>query len=229
MAQYFERRAAARINYKSPIRVENLKGIIYNARIVNYSNTGLYIETDWMLKPGTEIYIEMEKSPYSPSNFDLSERRQSLILWQTKLKDSFYGYGYGIKYIPNVDEKPLQIRVLKETEITEENRQYPRRHLSRSVFFVSKNNYFEGLINNLSKNGMFIETRDDFSVGQTVRLVIPGTKIDHGTMLKGEIKHLNRKGIGVQFKKILKIKINRSSNLKKSNGRQIQKRVPKVN
>ena len=81
--------------------------------------------------------------------------------------------------------------------------------MSRSVFFAANNNYFEGLINNLSKNGIFIETRDQFTVGQTVRLVIPGTKIDNGTMLKGEIKHLNQKGIGVQFKKILKIKTNR--------------------
>ena len=210
MAQHFERRSATRANYKSPIRVEDLKGIIYNARIVNSSINGLYIETDWMLKPGTEIYIEMEKSPHAPSNFDLTERRQSLILWQTKLKDSFYGYGYGIKYIPDLDEKPLQISVLKETEIPEENRQHPRRRFSRSVFFTSKNHYFEGLINNLSKNGMFIETRDNFAVGQIVRLVIPGTKIDNGTMLKGEIKHLNRKGIGVQFKKILKIKTNKS-------------------
>jgi Tfp pilus assembly protein PilZ len=215
MAQYFERRSAARTNYKSPIRIEDLKGIIYNARIVNYSNNGLYIETDWMLLPGTEIFIEMEKSPYSPSNFDLSERRQSLILWQTELNDSFYGYGYGIKYIPDIDEKPIQIKVLKETDISEENRQYPRRPLSRSVFFASKNNYFEGLINNLSKNGMFIETKDNFSIGQNVRLVIPGTKIDHGTMLKGEIKHINRKGIGVQFKKILKVKTRRSLNKKK--------------
>ena len=59
---------------------------------------------------------------------------------------------------------------------------------------------------------MFIITRDDFSIGQMVRLVIPGTKIDNGTMLKGEIKHSNGKGIGVQFKKILKIETNNSSN-----------------
>jgi hypothetical protein len=68
---------------------------------------------------------------------------------------------------------------------------------------------------------MFIETRDIFNEGQSVRLVIPGTKIDNGTMLKGEIKHLNHKGIGVQFKRILKSKvkkklqtINHSSHIK---------------
>ena len=214
MAQHFERRSATRIHYKLPIRVEDSKGIIYNARIVNYSNNGLYIETDWMLKPGAEIYIDMEKSPYSPSNYELSERRQSLILWQTTLKDSFYGYGYGVKYLPDLDEMPTQITVVKEDESDKDNRHYPRKHFYRSVLFASNNHYFEGSINNLSKNGMFIETGDKFAVEQTIRLVIPGTNIDNGTMIVSEIKHLNRKGIGVQFRKILKIKTNRSSNRK---------------
>ena len=214
MAQHFERRSATRIHYKLPIRVEDSKGIIYNARIVNYSNNGLYIETDWMLKPGAEIYIEMEKSPYSPSNFELSERRHSLILWQTTLKDSFYGYGYGVKYLPDLDEMPTQITVVKEDVSAKDNRHYPRKHFYRSVLFASNNHYFEGSINNLSKNGMFIETGDNFAVGQAIRLVIPGTNIDSGTMIVGEIKHLNRKGIGVQFRKILKIKTNRPSNRK---------------
>jgi len=206
MARNSERRSDIRTNYKSPARVEDSKGIIYKARIVNYSDDGLYIETDWLLKPGTEIYIEMTKSPYSPSNFDLSERRQSLILWHTKLKGTFYGYGYGVKYIPDLDEIPTQITTLKKAEITEENRKHPRKHLYRSVLLSSKNHYFEGFINNLSKNGMFIETKDNFAVGQVVRIVIPGTKIDNGTMLKSEVKHLGRKGIGVQFKSLLKIK-----------------------
>ncbi len=214
MAQYFERRSATRINYKSPIRVEDLKGIIYTARIVNYSNEGLYIETDWLLKPGAEIFIEMANSPYSHSNFDLSERRQSLILWQTKLNNSFFSYGYGIKYLPDLDEMPTQITVVKEDESSKENRHYPRKYFYRSIFFASKNNYFEGSINNLSKNGIFIETGDNFAVGQTVRLIIPGTKIDNGTMLQGEIRHLNRKGIGVQFRKILKTRTNTSPNKK---------------
>jgi hypothetical protein len=40
-----------------------------------------------------------------------------------------------------------------------------------------------------------------------IRLVIPGTKIDNGTMLRGEIRHRNKKGIGVQFKQLLKAKL----------------------
>ena len=221
MARNSERRSDIRTNYKSPARVEDSKGIIYKARIVNYSDDGLYIETDWPLKAGTEIYIEMEKSPYASSTFDFLDRRQSVILWQTVLKDSFYSYGYGIKYIHDFEEKTPQISVLNETKNAAEMRQFPRKHFSNSVYFTSQNDYFEGLIHNISKNGMFIETKDNFNEGQTLRLVIPGTKIDNGTMLKGEIKHLNRKGIGVQFKKILKQIKNKSSHIKQKRNKKL--------
>lgn len=210
MTRYSERRSDIRTNYKSPATVEDSKGIIYRARIVNYSNNGLYIETDWPFQAGSEIYIEMEKSPYASSTLDFLDRRQSVILWYTKLKDSFYSYGYGIKFIHDLEEKTSQIRVLNQTTKSEEMRRYPRKHFSNSVFFTSQNRYFEGLIHNISKNGMFIETTDNFDEGQIVRLVIPGTKIDNGTMLKGEIKHLNHKGIGVQFIRILKTQIERN-------------------
>ena len=215
MTRDSERRADIRSSYKSPATIEDSKGIIYKARIVNYSENGLYIETDWPLQAGSEVYIEMEKSPYTSSNFDLLDRRQSVILWQTVLKDSFYTYGYGIKYINDFEETPPQIRVLNETKKDAEMRRFPRKHFSNSVYFTSQNNYFEGLIQNISKNGMFIETEEHFAEGQILRLVIPGTKIDNGTMLKGEIKHLNRKGIGVQFKKILKQIKNKSSHSKR--------------
>ena len=204
MARFFEKRSDNRTDFKSPITVEDSKGIIYKARMVNYSANGLYIETDWLLRPGTEIYIEMEKSPYSSDTFDLSARYRSVILWHARLENSFYSYGYGVRYSSEADLQTPQIKVLQETQISEDLRRYPRKHFSNSVFFTSQNGYFEGLIDNISRNGIFIETQDDFTVGQMVRLVIPGTKIDNGTMLKGEIRHRNKKGIGIQFKKLLK-------------------------
>jgi Tfp pilus assembly protein PilZ len=204
MARFFEKRSDNRTDFKSPITVEDSKGIIYKARMVNYSANGLYIETDWLLRPGTEIYIEMEKSPYSSDTFDLSARYRSVILWHARLENSFYSYGYGVRYASEANLQTPQIKVLQETQISEDLRRYPRKHLSNSVFFTSQNGYFEGLIDNISKNGIFIETQGDFSVGQMVRLVIPGTKIDNGTMLKGEIRHRNKKGIGIQFKKLFK-------------------------
>lgn len=204
MTQFHERRSDNRTDFKSPITIEDSKGIIYKARMVNYSTNGLYIETDWLLQPGTEIYIEMEKSPYTSATFDLSERYRSVILWHARLENAFYSYGYGIRNAPEADWHAPQIKVLQETKIREDLRRYPRRHFSNSVFFTSRNDYFEGLSDNISKNGIFIKTQGDFTDGQMVRLVIPGTKIDNGTMLKGEIRHRNKKGIGIQFKQLLK-------------------------
>lgn len=206
MTQFHEKRSDNRTDFKSPITVEDSKGIIYKARMVNYSGSGLYIETDWLLRPGTEIYIEMEKSPYTTETFYLPERYRSVILWHARLENSFYSYGYGVRYAPDVNSQIPEIKVLQETNISKDLRKYPRRHFSNSAFFTSQNEYFEGLIDNISKNGIFIETKDDFTVGQMVRLVIPGTKIDNGTMLKGEIRHRNKKGIGIQFKQLLKAK-----------------------
>ena len=207
MARFFEKRSSNRTDFKSPIMVEDTKGIIYKARMVNYSAGGLYLETNWLLRPGTEIYVEMDKSPYTSDNFDLPQRYRSVILWHARLDNAFYGYGYGVRYAPDVDAQIPKIKVLQETKINEDLRRYQRRHFSNTVFFTSRNAYFEGLINNISKNGIFIETPDDFIVGQMIRLVIPGTKIDNGTMLRGEIRHRNTKGIGVQFKQLLNAKL----------------------
>ena len=207
MTQFYEKRSDGRTDFKSPIMVEDSKGIIYKARMVNYSGNGLYIETDWLLQPGTEIYIEMEQSPYASDSFDLPERYRAVILWHARLENAFYSYGYGVRYTPEVEMQIPQIKILQETKISEDLRRYPRKHFSNSVFFTSRNGYFEGLIGNISKNGVFIKTQDDFTVGQVVRIVIPGTKIDNGTMLKGEIRHRSKKGIGIQFKQLLKAKL----------------------
>lgn len=204
MSGFREKRSDRRHDFKLPVTVEDLKGIIYKARMVNYSKNGLYLETDWLLQPGAEIYIEMEKSLNASDSFGLPERYRSRILWRTKLGNAFYSYGYGVQHTPDADMQVPKIRVLQETKISADLRKYPRKHFSRSVFFTSQNGYFEGLINNISKNGIFIDIPNNFAIGQMIRLVIPGTKIDNGTMLKGEIRHCNSRGIGIQFKQILK-------------------------
>jgi Tfp pilus assembly protein PilZ len=206
MVQYYEKRADVRNIYKSPITVEDLKaGKAYRARMVNYSRNGLYFETDWHLKSGAEIHIVVENSPKVPSSFDLKERYRAEIMWQTKLEDSLCNYGYGVKYISDSDIENLQRGGLKDTKNNnEELRRHPRRSYPKTVFFTSQNQYYEGLTHNISKGGIFIETKNKFSVGQIIKLVIPGTKIDKNVMLKGEIIHVNQRGVGVKFKSLLK-------------------------
>lgn len=206
MVQYYEKRADVRNIHKSPITVEDLKaGKTYRARMVNYCRNGLYFETDWHLKSGAEICILMENSPKVSSSPSLKDRYRAEIMWHTKLGDSLYTYGYGVKYISDSDKKNLQRGELKDTKNdNKELRRHPRRSYPKTVFFMSQSQYYEGLANNISKGGIFIETKDKFSVGQIIKLVIPGTKIDKNVMLKGEIKHVNQTGVGVKFKSLLK-------------------------
>jgi Tfp pilus assembly protein PilZ len=206
MVQYYEKRADVRNIHKSPITVEDLKaGKTYRARMVNYCRNGLYFETDWHLKSGAEICILMENSPKVSSSPSLKDRYRAEIMWHTKLGDSLYTYGYGVKYISDSDKKNLQRGELKDTKNdNKELRRHPRRSYPKTVFFMSQSQYYEGLANNISKGGIFIETKDKFSVGQIIKLVIPGTKIDKNVMLKGEIIHVNQRGVGVKFKSLLK-------------------------
>jgi len=119
-------------------------------------------------------------------------------------EDSLCNHGYGVKYISGSDKENLQSSGLKDTKNTSEDlRRHPRRSYQKAVLFTSQNEYYEGLTNNISNGGVFIETSDTFSVGQIIKLVIPGTKIDKGVMLKGEVVHVKPKGVGVKFKSLL--------------------------
>ncbi|MBW2411583.1 MAG: PilZ domain-containing protein, partial [Deltaproteobacteria bacterium] len=62
------------------------------------------------------------------------------------------------------------------------------------------------LIKNISRRGVFVETKGIFNAGQIIKLVIPGTSIDNGVMLKGEVIRCSATGIGVEFKSLLRKK-----------------------
>ncbi len=83
-------------------------------------------------------------------------------------------------------------------------RKFPRRILTRAVLFTAQNRYFAATTTNISKGGVFIETRDKFKKGQTITLVIAHTKITKGVMLKGIVVHLRRQGFGLKFLSLLK-------------------------
>jgi Tfp pilus assembly protein PilZ len=83
-------------------------------------------------------------------------------------------------------------------------RKFPRRISTKAVLFTAQNRYFAATTNNISKGGVFIETRNKFKKGQTITLVIARTKITKGVMLKGRVVHLRRHGFGLKFLSLLK-------------------------
>jgi len=81
-------------------------------------------------------------------------------------------------------------------------RKYPRKPYFKSVFFNCGDLLCAGMIKNISRGGVFIETADQFFFGQSIELIIPKTRIDRGKRIRGWIVHLSQSGIGVTFKRI---------------------------
>lgn len=81
-------------------------------------------------------------------------------------------------------------------------RKYPRKSCFKSVFFNCGDNKYAGMIKNISRGGVFIETADKFFFGQSIELVIPNTQTNRGKPIPGWIVHLSGSGIGVTFRRL---------------------------
>jgi len=202
MDSQFDKRNQERLVHKTPVEIESLQsGVIGNARMVNYSDDGLYFEANELFQPGTEVFIGIENSPHAGSV--TYECYQAKIRWGKRLKNSPYAYGYGAKYVHNPIEQNLSSTELEDTE---DLRSHPRKVYLKPATFRFEDKSYQGFIKDISSTGCFIKHRDFFEVGQFFYLIIPGTKIDEHKMLKVEVVRLSPDGIGVKFKGISKKK-----------------------
>jgi len=91
---FSEDRDAKRFDHFSPLHVNDLKsGEIYEARMSNYSDSGIYFESDGFFQKGINIYISMQNSPYAQT-FGVLEFLYGQVMWRKYLKRSFLKYGY---------------------------------------------------------------------------------------------------------------------------------------
>jgi hypothetical protein len=102
-----------------------------------------------------------------------------------------------------MDNSAKQIVQNSAFKANRDPRKYPRRRYVKSVFFKCHQHHHKGVISNISRNGVFIETKNKFFFGQTIELLIPNIKIDKRVKLKGWIVRLSQNGVGVTFKRIL--------------------------
>lgn len=204
--RYAEKRAEPRTLCKLPATIEELKdSFLYRARLINYSKNGMFLETDVVLDSKSEIVIGLEDSPYTPSvsSSDAPVCYRARVKWHKNIHGSIFNLGYGVQIIFDEENKRSP---LKDFQGKKDLREHPRRAYAQPVFFTSENQFYKGRTSNISRRGVFIETQGDIKVGQIIKLVIPGTKIDNGVMLKGEVVHCSQTGIGVKFKTLLRKK-----------------------
>ena len=106
MVHYPEKRFYPRNPCKLPATIEEVEdNFLYRARLVNYSNTGIFVETDVVLESGTEIVVGIEDSlfpfqPFAgkPEGIDASECYRARVIWQKGIEDSIFNYGYIITF-----------------------------------------------------------------------------------------------------------------------------------
>jgi len=92
-----ELRESPRFQFTSAVMFENyLSGDYHAGRMTNYSRTGMCFETDRTPSVGTEIFIGIDKSPYS-SAYDVFRAK---VVWhqELSLEKSSYPYAVGVKY-----------------------------------------------------------------------------------------------------------------------------------
>jgi Tfp pilus assembly protein PilZ len=96
-------------------------------------------------------------------------------------------------------EQKEQLLVVLEDWHYGHKRGHPRKTCSLNVDYAAGDRAFKGEIKNVSVNGLFIETSEQFSPGQKITLTF--SLPNHTKPLKttGEVVWNGTKGVGVQF------------------------------
>ena len=99
-----ENRAKTRFTHESKVTLESNKiGFQRGARMYNFSDFGIYFESDYKLQPESEIFVGISDSPFAAEP-DIYERYRGIVKWRKTLKQSSYYYGYGTELIEEASE-----------------------------------------------------------------------------------------------------------------------------
>lgn len=109
----------------------------------------------------------------------------------------------------SIAKKQAQTNLVEQEEVNtgsiknkRDPRRYPRKPFQKPVFFNFEDQKYKGVIKNVSRGGVFIETRAKFLFGQTIELVIPNSHIPKAKRVRAWMVHSSRRGIGVTFKRM---------------------------
>ena len=189
-----ENRNKTRFPHESKVTLESTEiGFRRDARMFNFSDVGIYFESDYRLQPDTEIFVGISDSPFAPKP-DVYERYRAIVRWRKKLKRSSYYYGYGVELIGETSGA-------SKSPPYDGTREHPRKDAAIRVKYEFENEKYEGITENVSSGGAFIKSDYPMSVGQVVKLWIPLKKKGRIARLTGQVTRTNFRGFGVKFLK----------------------------
>lgn len=204
-----ERRKETRRRCKSAVMIENLDPAPSgSARIRNYSRYGFYIEANQRHPTGANLFVGMENSLYKPIHRHRHQCHCMIVKWRRRIYDSEYLFGYGLEHRdPPCNCAPDVTVPIYAGDFScgkPEQRKHSRRFLCKPVYFNAGENIRQGLVRNISRGGIFIETAGRFPIGGGIKLVIPNTRSTRQRALHGRIVRADGLGLGIQFTGLVK-------------------------
>ena len=187
-----ENRDKTRFAHESKITLESTEvGFRRDARMYNFSDFGIYFESDYRLQPETEIFVGISDSPFA-SQPDVFERYRGIVKWRKVLKRSSYYYGYGVKLLEEASKAA-------KSHQHDGTREHLRKDAAIPVKYEVDNQSYEGITENVSSGGVFVNTISSISVGQMIKLEIPLKKKGRIARLTGKVTRTNLRGFGAKF------------------------------
>ena len=92
-----DQRASKRLNHETPLVIENCDSGTYSyGRIYNYSQGGVYFESDTPFQAGTRVRIDIEKSKIGLD----AGRYYAEVKWCAEISAAvvLYDYGIGVEF-----------------------------------------------------------------------------------------------------------------------------------
>ena len=99
------------------------------------------------------------------------------------------------------EDKQLLLLKYAEELLVKERRAFIRKSCSIPVTYATYDRVYSNTITNISQKGVFIETQRPLFVGEELLLSLSMAGVDKALKVNGEIVQVNRRGIGVEFKK----------------------------
>ena len=207
-----ERRHHSRFKYEAFISHDvPSSDTIHSGKIFNFSKGGLYFESDESIDPGEEVFVGLTTDSDSVEH-DTQLLFEVRIIWRQALEDAPYRFGYGGRFLNSSDsflENPELLKLEQQTQTSadlglsadKDSRKYKRRFYNKQLYFIYKNLKFIGLVSNISRGGALIETEVKFSLGESIKLIVPMSKTGKDALVKGWIVRICLRRIGVSFER----------------------------
>lgn len=108
-----------------------------------------------------------------------------------------------IKSMSEEEQKAL-LEDLNKRQI-QKTRKHERQECLITVNYAVKGRAYQNYIQDISTEGIFIETREKFSIGDELLLTISYSSEERPFKITGEVVRVIPKGVGVKFKKLSQV------------------------